>query len=65
MGLSLGLLGRGDTKRAWEYGALHVLMAGVGGAADTVPLWQSALSITLWPLAALALAVAAFRRVTP
>lgn len=39
--------------------------AGVGGAADTVPLWQSALSITLWPLAALALAVAAFRRVTP
>jgi len=33
MGLSLGLLGRGDSKRAWEYGALHVLMAGVGGAA--------------------------------
>ncbi len=32
MGLSLGLLGRGDAKRAWRYGILHVLMAGVGGA---------------------------------
>lgn len=39
--------------------------AGVGGAAATLPLWQSALSIFLWPVAALALAVTAFRRVTP
>ncbi|MFM9108543.1 MAG: hypothetical protein ACKOWF_17795 [Chloroflexota bacterium] len=33
MGLSLGLLGRGDGKRAWRYGIIHVLAAGVGGAA--------------------------------
>lgn len=32
MGLSLGLLGRGDAVRAWRYGAIHVLGAGVGGA---------------------------------
>lgn len=32
MGLSLGLLGRGGTGRAWRYGILHVVMAGVGGA---------------------------------
>lgn len=39
--------------------------AGVGGAAATVPLWQSTLSITLWPVAALLLAMASFRKVTP
>ncbi|QRZ15870.1 ABC transporter permease subunit [Paracoccus methylovorus] len=39
--------------------------AGVGGAAATIPLWQSAASILLWPLAALGLAIAAFRKVTP
>lgn len=39
--------------------------AGVGGAADTIPLWHSAASILLWPPAALGLAAAAFRRVTP
>jgi len=33
MGLSLGLLGRGDAARAWRYGAIHVLGAVVGGAA--------------------------------
>jgi hypothetical protein len=32
MGLSLGLLGRGDSSRAWRYGILHVLAAGAGGA---------------------------------
>ncbi|MGI9252489.1 MAG: hypothetical protein ACR2J8_01985 [Thermomicrobiales bacterium] len=32
MGLSLGLLGRGDSTRAWRYGIIHVLAAGVGGA---------------------------------
>ncbi|RJL07477.1 ABC transporter permease, partial [Paracoccus siganidrum] len=30
-----------------------------------VPLWQSAGSILSWPLAAMALAWAAFRKVTP
>lgn len=39
--------------------------AGVGGAADAIPMWQSLSSILLWPLAALGLAAAAFRRVTP
>lgn len=39
--------------------------AGVGGAAGTIPVWQSALSISLWPLAAIALAWATFRKVTP
>jgi len=39
--------------------------AGMGGAAATIPLWQSALSVVLWPLAALGLAIAAFRKVTP
>jgi hypothetical protein len=32
MGLSLGLLGRGDARAAWRYGLWHVLAAGVGGA---------------------------------
>ena len=39
--------------------------AGVGGAADAIPIWQSLASVLLWPLAALALAAAAFRKVTP
>ena len=39
--------------------------AGVAGAASTIPAWQSLTSILLWPLAALALAIAAFRKVTP
>lgn len=32
MGLSLGLLGRGDSARAWRYGIIHVVASGVGGA---------------------------------
>jgi Cu-processing system permease protein len=39
--------------------------AGVAGAANTIPVWQSLASILAWPLAALALAIAAFRKVTP
>ncbi|MES2539409.1 MAG: ABC transporter permease subunit [Pseudomonadota bacterium] len=39
--------------------------AGVGGAADAIPIWQSLASVLLWPLAALALAAAAFRKVIP
>lgn len=39
--------------------------AGVAGAANTIPLWASLASILLWPVAALALATAAFRKVTP
>lgn len=39
--------------------------AGVGGAAASIPLWQSLTSLLVWPVAALALASAAFRRVEP
>lgn len=39
--------------------------AGVAGAANSIPLWQSAASVLLWPLLALALATAAFRKVSP
>lgn len=38
---------------------------GIGGAADAIPLWQSAASILLWPVVVLAMAWAAFRKVTP
>lgn len=39
--------------------------AGIGGAAASIPLWQSLLCLALWPLLALGLASAAFRRVEP
>jgi Cu-processing system permease protein len=39
--------------------------AGVGGAAASIPLWQSLASMLAWPVAALVLAAAAFRRVVP
>lgn len=39
--------------------------AGVGGAAAAIPAWHSLASVLLWPFAALALAWAAFRKVTP
>lgn len=39
--------------------------AGIGGAAATIPLWQSFASLVAWPVLALALATAAFRRVVP
>ena len=39
--------------------------AGLGGAASTIPAAASLTSILLWPLLALALATAAFRKVTP
>lgn len=38
---------------------------GIGSAADAIPLWQSAASLALWPVIALGLAVAAFRKVVP
>ena len=37
--------------------------AGVAGAANSIPLWQSAASVLLWPLLALALATAAKKTV--
>ncbi|WP_323005661.1 ABC transporter permease [Pseudorhodobacter sp.] len=38
--------------------------AGVGAAATAIPLWQSLLSIVVWPVVALGLATLAFRKVT-
>lgn len=39
--------------------------AGVAGAAHAIPVWQSLTSLLLWPVLAMGLAVAAFRKVTP
>ena len=39
--------------------------AGVAGAANTIPVWASLTSILIWPILALTLATAAFRKVTP
>jgi len=39
--------------------------AGLAGAANSIPAWAALTSLALWPFAALALADAAFRRVTP
>lgn len=56
-----------DAFRLFNLSAAGAVAAagGMGAAADAIPLWQSAVSILLWPLLALALAVAAFRKVTP
>lgn len=42
-----------------------VAASGIGGAAASIALWQSLLSILVWPIAALALATLAFRKVEP
>jgi Cu-processing system permease protein len=39
--------------------------AGLSGAANTIPAWQALISLALWPLVALVLAIAAFRKVSP
>lgn len=39
--------------------------AGLSGAANTIPAWQALFSLALWPVVALLLAVAAFRKVSP
>ena len=56
-----------DAFRVFNLSAAQAVSAagGLGGAAGTIPLWQSAASLLLWPLAAIALAAAAFRKVTP
>lgn len=38
---------------------------GMAGAAATIPLWQSLLSLVIWPTFSLIIAIAAFRKVTP
>ncbi|MFC5386624.1 ABC transporter permease [Aquamicrobium segne] len=56
-----------DAFRIFNLSAALAVSAagGIGGAADAIPLWQSATSILLWPIAALLLAWAAFKKVTP
>lgn len=56
-----------DAFRLFNLAAANSVGAagGMGGAAASIPLWQSALSLALWPCAALLLAIAAFRKVTP
>ena len=56
-----------DAFRLYNLGASQATAAaaGLGGAAASIPAWQSLTSLALWPVAILALAVAAFRRVTP
>ena len=56
-----------DAFRIFNLSAAEAVSAagGIGGAADAIPLWQSATSILVWPVIALALAWAAFRKVSP
>ena len=56
-----------DAFRLFNLAAAEASAAagGMGGAAAAIPLWHSALSIALWPLLALMLAIAAFRKVSP
>ena len=56
-----------DAFRLYNLSAAEAVAAagGIGGAAGAIPLWQSAASILLWPLVAITLAWAAFRKVTP
>jgi Cu-processing system permease protein len=56
-----------DAFRLFNFAASQATAAaaGVSGAAGAIPIWASLTSIFLWPVAALGLAVLAFRRVTP
>ncbi len=61
------LINPADAFRLYNLAASEATSAaaGVGGAAGTIPLWASLTSVLLWPVLALGLAAAAFRRVTP
>jgi Cu-processing system permease protein len=56
-----------DAFRLFNLSAAQAVEAagGVGGAAQTIPLWLSLGSVLGWPLAAMALATASFRKVAP
>lgn len=56
-----------DAFRVFNLSAGEAVAAagGIGSAANTIPLWQSAISLFLWPLLAITLALSAFRKVTP
>jgi len=56
-----------DAFRLWNVSAAQdvALVSGMAGAGDALPGWAAPLSLTLWPVLALALARAAFGRVEP
>lgn len=56
-----------DAFRLYNLAASQATAAasGIGGAAATIPTMQALASVALWPLAAFALALWSFRRVTP
>lgn len=56
-----------DAFRIFNLSAAQAVSAagGIGGAADAIPLWQSATSILVWPVVVIGVAWAAFKRVTP
>ena len=56
-----------DAFRLFNLSASQATAAatGISAAANTIPAWQSLSSLVIWPLLALALAIAAFRKVTP
>lgn len=56
-----------DAFRIFNLSAAQAVAAagGMGGAAASIPLWQSFASMVIWPFVAIGLAWAVFRKVTP
>lgn len=56
-----------DAFRVWNIAASDgvAIASGMGGAAQTLPVWAAPVSLLLWPLLGFGLARAAFRRVEP
>ena len=56
-----------DAFRLFNLAASEATAAasGVSGAANSIPVWQSLVSIVVWPVLAMGFAIAAFRKVTP
>lgn len=61
------VLNPADAFRLYNLTASEATAAasGLSGAAGSIPAWQPLLSLLMWPLAAFALALAAFRKVQP
>ncbi|WP_299848933.1 ABC transporter permease subunit [uncultured Roseovarius sp.] len=56
-----------DAFRLWNIAGSEqiALVTGMSGAGDALPAWAAPLSLILWPILALLLALGAFRRVEP
>ncbi len=56
-----------DAFRLWNIAGSETvaIAAGMTGAADSLPRWAAPLSLAIWPVLAIVLARAAFRRVEP